>query len=146
MRLTTSPERRAAALKICPFGAIEEHAGQLGISAGCRMCRACIKAFPELFQFREKAAPAVDKSQWRGIAVAAELTKRKATMTAQTLVLLLNEVDKFRRDNWLYSPERRGPCSSVRGAWNAYASAGKQIEADWLAKAFTKLDGNHAWK
>ena len=80
------------------------------------------------------------------VAIASELVKRKATMTAQTLVLLLNEVDKFRRDNWLYSKERRGPCSSVRGAWNAYASAGKQIEADWLAEAFTKIDGTHAWK
>ena len=80
------------------------------------------------------------------VAVAAELFKRKATMTAQTLVLLLNEVDKFRRDNWRYSKERRGPCTSVRGAWKAYDDAGKQAEADWLAKAFTKLDGSYAWK
>lgn len=78
--------------------------------------------------------------------VAKELTKRHATMNAQTLVLILNEVDKFRQDNWQYSPERRGPCSSVRGAWNAYTSEGKDIEAKWIAEAFTKLDGTLAWK
>lgn len=78
--------------------------------------------------------------------IAKELTKRNATMNAQTLVLILNEVDKFRMDNWQYSPERRGPCSSVRGAWNAYTNAGKTLEAKWIADAFTKLDGSHAWE
>ena len=79
-------------------------------------------------------------------AIAKELSKCHATMNAQTLVLILNEVDKFRRDNWLYSPERRGPCSSVRGAYNAYANVGKQAEADLIAGAFTKLNGDFAWK
>lgn len=78
--------------------------------------------------------------------VAKELMKRNATMTAQTLVRILNEVDKFRNDNWQYSPERRGPCSSVRGAWNAHTNAGKDVEAKWIADAFTKLDGSHAWE
>lgn len=78
--------------------------------------------------------------------VAKELAKRHATMNAQTLVLILNEVDKFRRDNWQYSPERRGPCKSVSGAKNDYAAHGKQTEADWIAEAFTKLNGELAWK
>ncbi|MBR3085964.1 MAG: hypothetical protein IKH04_06120 [Kiritimatiellae bacterium] len=78
--------------------------------------------------------------------IAKELTKRNATMNAQTLVLVLNEVDKFRMDNWQYSPERRGPCSSVRGAWNTYTNAGKKLEAKWIAEAFTKLDGSYAWE
>lgn len=78
--------------------------------------------------------------------VAKELMKQNATMTAQTLVRILNEVDKFRQDNWQYSPEKRGPCSSVRGAWNAYSNAGKDVEAKWIADAFTKLDGSHAWE
>ena len=78
--------------------------------------------------------------------VAKELSKRHATMNAQTLVLILNEVDKFRQDNWQYSPERRGPCSSVRGAYKAYENAGKDVEAKWIAEAFTKLDGSHAWE
>ena len=78
--------------------------------------------------------------------VAKELAKRHATMNAQTLVLILNEVDKFRRDNWQYSPERRGPCKSVSGAYNNYKAQGKQTEADWIAEAFTKLNGELAWK
>ena len=78
--------------------------------------------------------------------VAKELAKRHATMNAQTLVLILNEVDKFRRDNWQYSPERRGPCKSVSGAWSAYKNAGKDLEAGWIAKAFTKLNGEYAWE
>lgn len=78
--------------------------------------------------------------------VAKELAKRHATMNAQTLVLVLNEVDRFRRDNWKYSPERRGPCSSVRGAYNAYANDGKDVEADYIARAFTKLDGSYAYE
>ena len=80
------------------------------------------------------------------VVVARELAKRKATMNAQTLVLILNEVDKFRQDNWQYSPERRGPCSSVRGAWNEYTKAGKDVEAKWIAEAFTKLNGDFAWE
>ncbi len=80
------------------------------------------------------------------VVVARELAKRKATMNAQTLVLILNEVDKFRQGNWQYSTERRGPCSSVRGAWNAYTNSGKNAEAKWIAEAFTKLNGDFAWK
>ena len=78
--------------------------------------------------------------------VAKELVKRHATMNAQTLVLILNEVDKFRKDYWQYSKERRGPCASVAGAYRDYESSGKQAEADCIAKAFTKLDGTHAWE
>lgn len=78
--------------------------------------------------------------------VARELAKCHATMNAQTLVLILNEVDKFRQDNWLYSPERRGPCASVSGAWRDYTNKGDDVEAGLIAEAFTKLDGTHAWK
>lgn len=78
--------------------------------------------------------------------VAKELAKHNATMNAQTLVLILNEVDKFRKDNWQYSKERRGPCASVAGAYRAYEEAGSQLDADCIAEAFTKLDGTHAWE
>ena len=78
--------------------------------------------------------------------VARELAKRKATMSAQTLVFILNEVDRFRRDDWLYSPERRGPCASVRGAYSDFVNAGKKTEAKWIAEAFTKLNGELAWE
>ena len=80
------------------------------------------------------------------LTVAKELVRHKATMNAQTLVLVLNEVDKFRMDNWQYSKERRGPCASVAGAYRAYENAGQQSDADCIAEAFTKLDGTYAWK
>ena len=123
-----------------------------GVSAACdfyRMSAVEWATWVDFVRAEAKKYPERDNmtlSRHLMVAVATELAKRKATMTAQTLVLLLNEVDKFRRDNWLYSKERRGPCSSVRGAYNAYADSGKQTEADWLAKAFTKIDGHHAWE
>jgi len=65
---------RTAAKALCPFGAIGENAkGELEIGAGCRMCRVCIKRGGGAFEFIEDAAPGVDKSQWRGVAVVTEL-------------------------------------------------------------------------
>jgi len=64
----------AAAMALCPFGAIEQgRDGALSIGAGCRMCRVCIKRGNGAFEFVEDAAPGVDKSQWRGVAVVTEL-------------------------------------------------------------------------
>ena len=62
-----------ALLKLCPFGAIELSDGKLSISAACRMCRICIRKGGGVFEFIEDAAPGVDKSQWKGIAVLAEI-------------------------------------------------------------------------
>ena len=64
---------RAAAKALCPFGAITEDAsGALEIGAGCRMCRVCLRRGGGAFEFVDDAAPGVDKSQWRGVAVVAE--------------------------------------------------------------------------
>ena len=65
---------REAAKALCPFGAIAENAaGALEIGAGCRMCRVCIRQGGGAFEFVDDAAPGVDKSQWRGVAVVAEI-------------------------------------------------------------------------
>ena len=70
-----SPECRAELLKICPFGALQVGSdGNLDVSAGCRMCRVCVKREPGIFLWEESAAPRIDKTQWRGVAVAAELS------------------------------------------------------------------------
>ena len=61
---------------VCPFNAIESGTAGLSINAGCKMCRLCTKRFPEIFEFQESQAPRIDKSQWQGIAVAAELTEK----------------------------------------------------------------------
>lgn len=78
--------------------------------------------------------------------VARELRKTKSTMTAQTLVLILNEVIKFRNENWQYSPERRGPCTSVKLAYNYYLNNDQLEDATYIAEAFTKLDGEKAYE
>ena len=61
-------------VQVCPFGAIEVSGNTLSINAACKMCRLCTKRYPEIFEFQESAVPQIDKSQWQGIAVTAELT------------------------------------------------------------------------
>ena len=74
--------------------------------------------------------------------IACELLTRNSRMTAQTLVLILNEVDLFRSCNWVYSSERRGPCRVVAGAYNASDEEDSAV----IACAITKLNGELAWK
>ena len=65
---------KAAAKALCPFGAIEEAAdGSLQIGAGCRMCRMCLRKGGGAFELVDEAAPSVDKSKWRGVAVVTEI-------------------------------------------------------------------------
>lgn len=55
---------------ICPFKAMEEKNGKLEITAGCKMCRLCVKKGPKgVVEFVEEEGPKVDKSLWKGIAV-----------------------------------------------------------------------------
>ena len=59
---------------LCPFGAIEIINDRLAINAACRMCRLCIKKGGGVFEYvEENTVPGVDKSQWKGIAVVAEI-------------------------------------------------------------------------
>ncbi len=65
-------------VKLCPFGAIELAGGKLAVNAGCRMCRLCIKKGDGVFTLADDApVNTVDKSLWRGIAVAAEISSGK---------------------------------------------------------------------
>jgi len=65
---------KAAALALCPFGAISENVrGELEIGAGCRMCRVCIRKGGGAFEFVDDSEPGVDKSKWRGVAVVTEM-------------------------------------------------------------------------
>jgi electron transfer flavoprotein alpha subunit len=57
-------------VKICPFGAMERKENKLEISAGCKMCRLCVKKGPAgVVEFVEDKKVSIDKSLWRGIAV-----------------------------------------------------------------------------
>ncbi|HBF0960425.1 TPA: FAD-binding protein [Clostridioides difficile] len=60
-------------LEICPFGAIEEKSGIVEISAGCKMCKLCVKSGPKgAFEFIESSKVQINKDEWRGIAVYVE--------------------------------------------------------------------------
>ena len=79
-------------------------------------------------------------------AIALELRKQDALMTARCLVSILNTVDRFKKDNWIYSLEGRGPCSVVRGVYNYLVEEDRQDLADLVALSFTKVDGEIAWE
>lgn len=67
---------KAAAKAVCPFGAIEEdQSGTLFAGAGCRMCRVCVRKNPAVFEFvDDDVKPQIDKNEWRGLAVIAEVS------------------------------------------------------------------------
>lgn len=55
---------------LCPFGALCCNEGKLEITAGCRVCKICIRKGPAgVFEFIEEPAHSMDKSAWRGAAV-----------------------------------------------------------------------------
>ena len=59
----------------CPFGAIDWKDGKPELNAACRVCGLCVKNCPEKALIRlETRAATVDKSQWKGILVFAEVS------------------------------------------------------------------------
>ncbi|MDD3966055.1 MAG: electron transfer flavoprotein subunit alpha [Candidatus Neomarinimicrobiota bacterium] len=58
-----------ALIKVCPFNAIESDGKEISINSGCRMCKICVKRYPDVFEFVEEKVAEIDKSKWRGIAV-----------------------------------------------------------------------------
>lgn len=61
-------------ISICPFGAMEENNGKLNITAGCRLCRLCVRKGPKgaVEYVEDEKKPLIDKSIWNGIAVYVE--------------------------------------------------------------------------
>lgn len=57
-------------VKICPFGALEKCGDKVQVSAGCKMCRLCVKKGPAgVMEFIEEEKVLIDKSLWNGVAV-----------------------------------------------------------------------------
>lgn len=56
-------------IKICPFGAIEYESSKIAINSGCKMCKICIKKYPEIFELVATEKAEIDKSKWKGVAV-----------------------------------------------------------------------------
>lgn len=72
-------ETGSTLLQLCPFQAISWEDGKLEISAGCRMCKLCVKNGPKgvITWEEEEAERSVDKDKWKGIAVYAEYVQGK---------------------------------------------------------------------
>ena len=73
-----SREDLVAAINLCPFNAIQEHGGTLEINAGCKMCNICVEKGPEgafVLVGPDEDTAALDKSDWKGIAVYIDLTE-----------------------------------------------------------------------
>jgi electron transfer flavoprotein alpha subunit len=57
-------------IAICPFNALENNAGTVEVNGACKMCRLCIKKGPAgAAELEEDQVKAIDKSEWKGIAV-----------------------------------------------------------------------------
>jgi len=61
---------RKAVVKVCPFNALEfTTEDELILNAGCKMCKICVRRFPDIFEYVEDDMPAVNKDEWRGVTV-----------------------------------------------------------------------------
>lgn len=57
-------------VKACPFNALLENKGKIEITAGCKMCKLCVKKGPAgVMEFVEEEVVKVDKALWKGIAI-----------------------------------------------------------------------------
>ena len=51
---------RDAVVAVCPFKALEfDSKDELFLNAGCKMCKICVKRFPEIFEYVEDKLPTV---------------------------------------------------------------------------------------
>lgn len=58
------------AMRLCPFGAMENKDGELIINEACKMCKLCVKKGPTgAFTYVEDEVKSIDKSEWKGILV-----------------------------------------------------------------------------
>ena len=71
-----TPETAQALVSVCPFDAISYENGRLDISAGCKLCKMCVRKGQGLVEFVEDSKE-IDKSLWKGICVYADCTDGK---------------------------------------------------------------------
>ena len=75
-----TPEIAQQLVKICPFGALSYENGRLDISSACKMCRMCVRKGPEgvmEYVADKEPAKAVNKDEWKGVAVFADCSEGK---------------------------------------------------------------------
>ena len=61
-------------VNICPFSAIEYNDGKLDINSACKLCKLCARKGPAgaITYVEDEAKPAINKAEWKGIAVFVE--------------------------------------------------------------------------
>jgi len=82
-------------------------------------------------------------------ALALELRKQRATMTARQGVQLLNEVRRFQEHNYLFAPGGHGPCVVAAAAYRYFDARDTEEDrllADAIAGAFTTVHGTYAYE
>jgi electron transfer flavoprotein alpha subunit len=71
-----TPEKAEALVSLCPVGAISYTDGKVDISAGCKLCKMCVRKGQGLVDFQEDSKE-IDKSLWNGICVYADCADGK---------------------------------------------------------------------
>ncbi|HHU24858.1 MAG: electron transfer flavoprotein subunit alpha/FixB family protein [Bacilli bacterium] len=77
-------------IKLCPFGGFEYDGKILGFTAGCRVCKLCVRKGPEdVVKFVEDdlaESPKINKDEWKGVTVFIEHDETKVHPVAFELI------------------------------------------------------------
>ena len=80
-------ETGSALVKLCPFGAINYDNGKLDINAGCKLCKMCVRNGPAgVISFEEEAESSVNKDEYRGICVFADIVQGETHKVTYELI------------------------------------------------------------
>lgn len=66
-----------ACIEVCPFGAMQLSEDKIDISAACKMCKLCIKQCPEKAISIADDTRSVNKDEWQGYLIYAEVVEGK---------------------------------------------------------------------
>lgn len=75
-------------IKLCPFGGFEYDGKILNFTAGCKVCKLCVRRGPEgvVSFIEDEEMPKIDKSKWRGIGVYIEHDGKKVHPVSYELI------------------------------------------------------------
>ena len=73
-------------IKICPFNAIEKSGDTIVINSACKMCKLCVKKSDGAIENIEEEVKKINKEEWKGLAVLAEVVCGKLHPVAKELI------------------------------------------------------------
>lgn len=91
-----NPKVAEELIKICPFNGFDYDGKVLGFTAGCKVCKLCVRRGPQgVVTFEEdESSPKIDKSKWRGIGVYIEHDGKKIHPVSFELIGKAKELAK----------------------------------------------------